>query len=238
MRFSVSAAALAAATLISLAPTLARAHVSITSGPGFANTSQVITFGVGHGCSGSDTYTVTVDIPAGVMSVRAEDSTFGKAKVTRDAAQNVISVTWQRTDADLIEADDNYYRLSIRAKLPDQPFTTLYFPTHQTCKKKSDGTVLPVVDWVGMTEDESHDAGTVEPAPAVAILPARKSGWNKVTVPIAIAKLDAFFGDALIVWKGTAAYSANMDTAAQIAATAGVTTLMALAAGDQIWVKY
>jgi hypothetical protein len=82
------------------------------------------------------------------------------------------------------------------------------------------------------------DAGTVEPAPGLLIVPAHVPGWNKVTVPAAVADLGVYFGDALIVWKGTAAFSANPATKDMIAGTPGVTALTSLAASDEIWVKY
>jgi len=47
--------ALSVVTGILLAPAIASAHISVASGPGFANTTQEIVFGVGHGCAGADT---------------------------------------------------------------------------------------------------------------------------------------------------------------------------------------
>ena len=64
-----------------------------------------------------------------------------------------------------------------------------------------------------------------EPAPALTVLPARQPGWNKYTVPVAVADLKPLFADAQIVWKDSAAYSANANTVAQIAGTAGVIVL-------------
>ena len=61
---------LAAALLVA---STAHAHVSIASGSAAANTSQEITFGVGHGCAGSDTYRVKIEIPAGVTSPTATE---------------------------------------------------------------------------------------------------------------------------------------------------------------------
>lgn len=77
-----------------------------------------------------------------------------------------------------------------------------------------------------------------EPAPALVVLPARQAGWNKLTVPVAVTDLSVLFADAQIVWKSSAAYSANAATLDQIKTTAGVSVLSALAAGDEIWVKY
>lgn len=210
---------------------LAQAHVSVASGPAFANTSQEVTFGVGHGCEGADTYSVRIEIPAGVTSVRPESNSFGKATVEKDDAGTIIAVIWQKAELDVLPADVEYYKLTMRLKAPDQPFTKLYFPAYQVCRA-ADGTMTNV-DWVAMTE--TADA---EPAPALSVLPARRAGWNKYTVPSAVADLGGFFNDALIVWRGSAAFSANPTTLELIKGTEGVSELSQLAAGDEIWVKY
>jgi len=224
----LTVAALLGVTGTLLAPALAGAHIGVPSGPGFANTTQEVSFGVGHGCAGADTYSVKIDIPAGVVSVRPLRSDFGKVSVEKNAAGDVTAVVWQKPDAELYDGDISYYKLSMRLKVPNQPFTALSFPVHQTCKA-SNGTVT-TVSWVGPSEPT--------PAPALKILPARKAGWNKYTVPADISDLSGFFSDAQIVWKGTAAYSPNAATAELAGGTSGVTELKELKANDEIWVKY
>jgi uncharacterized protein YcnI len=219
---------------ISLVAAIADAHIELASGPGFANASQEITFSVAHGCSGADTLSVRVEIPSGVTSVRTETSDFGKATVETDAAGIVTAVNWQKPDADLLPNDTAYYKLTVRLKVPNQPFTTIFFPAHQTCKN-SDGGVS-VVDWIATMA--APDGGGPEPAPALRIVPARTPGWNKFTVPVAVADLSVFFKDALIVWKGNAAYSSSTATADLIGTTSGVSKLTSLSANDEIWVKY
>jgi hypothetical protein len=60
-----------------------------------------------------------------------------------------------------------------------------------------------------------------------------------LTAGVAVGDFGAYFGDAQIVWKGTAAFSPNASVAELIPGTAGATTLAAdLAVGDEIWVKY
>jgi periplasmic copper chaperone A len=221
---------------VALLPAVVAAHVSIASGPGFANTTQEITFGVGHGCAGADTYRVRVTIPAGVTSVRPLRSDFGKVSVEKDAAGTIVAVSWQKADADALEADLAYYKLVIRLKVPDQPFKTIFFPALQTCRAAD--TTTSTVDWKMLPTDPIVDGGTDEPAPALVILPARRPGWNKYVVAQAVPDVATVFGDAQIVWKGTAAYSANPTTTELIASTPGVTALTALAANDEIWVKY
>ncbi len=213
----------------------AHAHISIASGPGFADKSQEISFGVGHGCEGADTWRVRVEIPEGVSSVRAVNTDFGKATVEKDDAGTVVAVVWQKPEELLNDGDTHYYKLTIRAKVPNAPFTLLHFPTHQTCRT-IDGTET-TVDWVG-TGAHGHDEGAEDPAPAMTILPPRLAGWNRFTVPAAIEDLAAMFGDARIVWKGTAAFSSNPLVTEMIGATPGVSGLEALSAGDEIWVLY
>jgi periplasmic copper chaperone A len=219
--------------LACLTPGLARAHVSITSGPAVANKTQEVTFGVGHGCAGADTSRIEIQIPSGVTSLRPMTSDFGPADIMTDDDGAVIMIAWQKSEEALLPADTQYYKLTLRMKAPDEPFTTLHFPTRQTCRAE-DGTET-VVDWVGLEESESEE---VEPAPALLVVPPSFPGWNRFTVPAAIGDLSVFFANALIVWRGSAAYSINPTTTDLIATTEGVTPLTALAAGDQIWVKY
>lgn len=215
----------------------ANAHIEVASGAAVANTTQVVTFGVGHGCSGADTYRVQIEIPTGVTSVRPMASDFGRATVETSSAGAVTSVTWQKSDTDALPADTSYYQLFLRLRPPDAPFTTIYFRAHQTCRSAT-GT-LSVVDWVGLPGATVPDGGTApEPAAALNLVPAHLPGWNRYTVAQEIPTLATFFRDALIVWRGTSAYSINPNTTSLITTTPGVTALTALHPTDDIWVRY
>jgi uncharacterized protein YcnI len=203
----------------------------VASGLGIANATQEVTFSVGHGCSGADTVAVSVEIPAGVSSIRPETSDFGQVDVETDAAGTVTLVSWHKSEA--AERDALFYKLAVRVKLPDAPFSTLYFPAHQTCKDANGA--LTTVDWVGIDEP---DGSTVEPAPALFVVPACFPGWNRFSVTEPVPDLSVYFKDAQIVWNGSAAYSINPNTVSLIQSTDGVTLLGSLAAGDSIWVKY
>jgi uncharacterized protein YcnI len=229
-----TSAALAAATTMAFT-SAASAHISVISGPAFADTSQEITFGVGHGCEGSDTLGVRVEIPAEIVSLRALNSDLGPAVVELDDAELVRAVSWEKNESSVLDADLNYYKLTVRVRVPNTPFVTLHFPTRQTCRT-ADGEEI-VVDWVS-TEPEETASEETEPAPALTILPKRFPGWNKFTVATPVANLSTFFGDAQIVWKGESAYSANPFTTELIGQTEGVSALESLEAGDEIWVKY
>lgn len=223
--------ALGALLAASLTTVAASAHVSISSGPAMANKSQEIVFGVGHGCEGADTSAVTIEMPAEVTSVRPMTSDFGPIAVAADDAGLVTAVTWTKIASTVLPADVAYYELSVRLKTPDQPFTTLFFPTHQTCTD-ADGNET-VVDWVAL--EETADA---EPAPRLIVVPQHFPGWNKFTTSEDIADLAAYFSDAQIVWQGDRAYSINPTTLELIGQTEGVTALNSLKGGDEIWVRY
>lgn len=218
----------------------AQAHISVTSGPAFAGKSQELTFKVGHGCAGADTYRLEVRIPEGVTGVRPLDSVFGKAVVSKDSASGrITSVTWTKAAADVLPGDTQLYKFTLSAALPDAPFTPLFFPTIQTCRAE-DGTES-VTEWVGTSTEHHRQTGgavaAANPAPYVFLLPPRTPGWNKYTVGQHVHDL-SLFNDAQIVWAGSAAYSANPSTLQLIEKEPDTQVLDAIHPGTDIWVKY
>ncbi len=230
-RFSVL---LGTATL--LASATAWGHVSLTTNGSYAGKSAILTFNVGHGCEGADTVGIDVSIPPEITALRAmNSSSFGDPTIVKDDAEIITNVVW--TKEAYRDTDDIFYQLGIRTTVPMAPFTSLYFPVKQTCMT-AEGEEL-VVNWAALPGAEPlEDGGAPEPAASMLILPPRMPGWNKYTVPVAIADVIPVFADAQIVWDGDAAYSSNPETAALIEAEAGVTTLTEIAADDVIWVKY
>lgn len=214
--------------------TVVEAHVSITSGPAASSKTQKITFGVGHGCSGADTIKIRVEIPAGVSSVRPLTSDFGKPTIEKTGT-TVTAVTWQKPDSDLQLDDVQYYELTLRARVDAPAFTTVLFKVYQTCRNAAnEETVVP---WI------ENPGGTGDPAPGLIVAPAHVPGWNKfvldATTTIPAASVAAYLGDALIVWRGSAAFSTNANTMAMVASTPGVTALTGdLKPGDILWAKY
>lgn len=236
---SISGILAASAVTLGLAST-ASAHVSISSGPAEANKSQVISFGVGHGCEDAaqkhlDTIKIRVTIPAGVTSVRALFSDFGKPTLIKNGT-TVTHVEWTKPRAELLDGDDSYYDLKIRARVPDAPFTKLKFDVEQTCQDSTTDAQI-VVNW-----DDAEDTADGSPAPQLVVIPVRSTtGWSEITVPRAVSQDDVptYLGGAQIVWRSMQAYSSNAATAAMIAATPGVTALSGgLAMGDKLWVRY
>lgn len=224
-----------AAISTALVATAAQAHVGITNPNVAAGSSQIIHFGVGHGCAGADTTRIVVTIPAEVTSVRGIPGTgFGEADVITDEAGLPLAVAWEKdTVRDL---DDAYYQLSLRISVPATPFATLYFPVTQTCRD-AEG-VETVVEWNALPGDPPPQGEEeASPAAALSIVPARSPGWNRYVAQSAIIDLSVF-KDAEIVWVGDAAYSSNQLTAELIANEEGVAQLVGIEPGAEIWVKY
>ncbi len=211
------------------------AHVSM-SGKATAGTSQLMTFGVGHGCEGpSDTISIEVHIPVEhVTSVRAMPGNggFGDAIITRNDDELISSVKWEKAEA--AEGDDRYYQFALRIGVPATPFQTLFFPTTQVCRNAEGEEIT--VEWAAEVTGHGSE-GDDPPAPSITTMPDRKPGWNKYEVEDEIHDL-SIFDDALIVWSGDAAYSSNEETVKQIEAEEGVDKLEAIEAGATIWVKY
>jgi periplasmic copper chaperone A len=238
MRRSFMSVAAALGCLLSAG--LAQAHVGVTASGPYANANVEASFNVGHGCENKyDTYSIKIRIPSGLTGLRmVENGSFASVTAERNAAGDVTTVTYTKAQSAVRAADDAYYKLILRFRLPNTPFATLYFPTTQVCKSQ-DGATTSTTEWVSTSAEHSADAGEAdEPAPALTVLPARAPGWNKYTAGSTKLEVAALFKDALIVWSGDAAYSANPNTVAQIAAEDGVEALETIEPGTEFWVKY
>lgn len=230
------------ALLALFVPSVASAHIGIPTGPALANTSgQKVTFAINHGCEVDedthlDTLSVKIDIPAGIdaKTVRAMASEVDASPTVVKNGEDVTSVTWTRDPADLQDGDVAYYEVTMRVKVLDVPFTKIPFVITQVCRPKNgnpDGSQDVTVVWEGAEP---------EPSPQLTVAPFHERGWNKITLAKDLTHDDvkAYFGDALIVWKGTSAFSSNGAISMLIPMTPGVTAIDGLAAGDEIWVKY
>lgn len=256
-RMKLSRIAGMVAVALGASVSVASAHVAVASGPATSGVSNIVTFQIGHGCDkvngandavSHDTLSLKITIPtdaAGnslVSSVRAIPNgqfTNPIAIETNDAG-GVKSVTFSKPESALTATDTQFYTVQLRFALKGgspvtntPAFSTLSFNAEQVCEDpatKAKKTVL----WDGV----DHGGGA-EPAASLIVVGARRPGWNQYTIATHIPDPSVFFSDAQIVWRDTAAYSANPLIAKAIAATAGVTTITAgIHPDDVIWVKY
>lgn len=181
-------AGLGAGALFALAaPLAAQAHVSVTPGEAAAGSITVVTFSVGHGCDGSPTTAIAVDIPEGILSVTPTvKAGYTVEKVMEDlpeATEGAHGETLTERVGQVVYtastplADGYRDTFDIQVLLPeDAAGETLRFPVLQTCAEgatnwneetPADGTEpehpAPVVV-VGEASDDAHDHGGADDA--------------------------------------------------------------------------
>ena len=162
---------LLAAALLFATP--AYAHVTLEGRQAAIGTWYKAVFAVPHGCAGSATTKIRVQIPDGVIDVKpmpkpgwnvevvkgkyAAPYDFHGAKVSEGAKE----VVWSGGKL----ADDNYDEFVISTYLTAilKPDTVLYFPTVQECEQG-------VNRWIDIPADAEHTHDTKSPAPGVKLI--------------------------------------------------------------------
>lgn len=212
----------------------ANAHVSVTNKL-YSNSYSQIEMTIPHGCDGFDTVKLEVTLPSGLPGVRPLDSEFGLATTEVDEEGNVTKITWKAKKT-LYESDSHAYSIAFRTKTPDAVFSTLYFPTVQTCLSPEGDELTS--EWVGINSGHDHEAESeVLPAPYAVLYPKVAPGWHQFTATDHLHDM-GIFNDAEIVWKGDEAYSANAHTMTMIEDDATATVLSEIHPAETFWVKY
>ena len=158
----------------------ASAHVSIAEGQVEAGSYSILTFGVPHGCDGSATTEVAIQVPEGVNAVTpTRNSLYMVEKVMEDldapitdshgneVTQRVAQIVYTATTP---LPDDQRDAFELSLQIPTDAASTLYFPTVQTCEQGETA-------WVQIPEEgqDGHDLDA--PAPSVDVVAAS----NEVT---------------------------------------------------------
>lgn len=164
---------LAAAAFILCAPgTLAHSTLEVQEAP--VNSFYKAVMRVPHGCEGSPTLRVRIQIPDGVIAVKPmpkADWTLETKKGKYDKSYDYFGEPMAEGVREIIWTgklpDEFYDEFVFRGKLTDslKPGAMLYFPTVQECEKGADR-------WIEIPA-EGTDPETYEfPAPGLKLLPA------------------------------------------------------------------
>lgn len=152
----------------------AAAHVSLETKQATVGASYKAVFTVPHGCAGSPTVKIRVQIPEGVIAVKPMpkagwtiDVVEGKYASEYDYHGNKVSsgvkeVAWAGGKL----PDKNYDEFVMHTVLTDKlkPNTTLYFPVVQECE-------TGVSRWIEIpAEGAGHSQEGKSPAPGVKLL--------------------------------------------------------------------
>jgi periplasmic copper chaperone A len=164
------------AAIGALAASSATAHITLENRQAAVGTSYKAVFAVPHGCAGSATVKIRVQIPEGVIAAKpmpkpgwnletvkgryAADYDYHGAK----SSEGVKEVVWSGGKL----PDDNYDEFVIATFLTGalKPNTTLYFPVVQECEQG-------VSRWIEIpaADEASHAHESKWPAPGVRLMP-------------------------------------------------------------------
>jgi periplasmic copper chaperone A len=163
-------------TFVTLAASSASAHVTLENRQTTIGSFYKAVFAVPHGCAGSPTVKIRVQIPEGVIAVKPMpkagwnvEAIKGKYAAEYDfhgskLSEGVKEVVWSGGKL----ADDNYDEFVLSTYLTGglKPNTTLYFPVVQECEQG-------ISRWIDIPAEGSaangHDGKS--PAPGVKLMP-------------------------------------------------------------------
>lgn len=148
----------------------ASAHISPSPSSAPAGQTTIVGFTIGHGCDGSPTRSVSIQIPAGVTSAKPKPKpgwrvTIQRGKLpvpVRDTDGNKIttgvrSVTWSGGGL----PDSLFDTFELRLAMPNTPGKTVYFPLVQRCSRG-------LYRWIKIPVAGKAEPDT--PAPGVALV--------------------------------------------------------------------
>jgi uncharacterized protein YcnI len=161
------------ATVLAASP--ASAHITLENRQASVGSYYKAVFAVPHGCAGSSTIKIRVQIPEGVIGIKpmpkpgwnletikgkyVAEYEFHGAKLS----EGVKEVVWSGGKL----ADDNYDEFVVSTFLTGglKPNTTLYFPVVQECEQG-------ISRWIDIPAEgrSGHDGGK-SPAPGVKLMP-------------------------------------------------------------------
>jgi len=160
--------------LFSFASSLSFGHVTMTSTAAESGSFTKLTFSVPHGCDGSPTTKITVQLPEGTTWVKPQVHYGWKIKTKKvqlakpaqqenhEITETISEVTW--TGGPL---EDQYMdEFGISVKLPETTAKILAFPVIQECKKG-------VLKWVEVPKDAKEVDSLKRPTPILEMQPAK-----------------------------------------------------------------
>jgi uncharacterized protein YcnI len=153
--------------------TTAFAHVTLAIKEAPVGAEYKAIFRVPHGCKGSATVKLSVEVPAGMIAAKPQPKSGWQIEIAKGAddrpdhrsavSEVVKAVTWSGGNL-----PDDYYDefvLSGRIDKALEPGTTLYFPVTQTCEQG-------IERWFDIPAAGEAARDHRSPAPSVKLLPA------------------------------------------------------------------
>jgi uncharacterized protein YcnI len=167
----------AAAFLMS---TGAQAHITLEEPAAVANTGYKAVLRVTHGCEGSPTHTVRVQIPAGFLGTKPIPKPGWKLELQRvklaepydshgrKIDETVSEVIWIAQSPEGFLADAHYDEFVLRGQTPAKP-GVIWFKVQQICEKGE-------LNWTDVPSTGSSAKGLKAPAARLEVLPGLSGG--------------------------------------------------------------
>ncbi|WP_374946330.1 YcnI family protein [Agreia sp.] len=182
-------------------PLSASAHVSVTPAATAAGSYTVLTFAVPHGCDGSATTSIAIDIPESILSVTPTiNPNWDVAKVMTPLATPATNAHGEATTervgqvvytAKTALADGYRDTFALSLQLPaDAAGTNLDFPVLQSCETGS-------TNWNEIPAEGADEDSVEHPAPSIAVTDAVETeGHGNPAGAVDTASSDASGSDA------------------------------------------
>jgi uncharacterized protein YcnI len=149
-----------AALVAALIAAAAQAHVTLADPLASAGSYYAGFFRVSHGCSGSPTVSIRIEIPPTIAIARPQPKPGWTLSVEKAApGGRVTAITWSGR----LEADQ-FDQFGMMLKLPDAP-GMLFFPTIQHCETGEN-------DWTARPAPGQDRHSLAAPAPTLEVTPA------------------------------------------------------------------
>ncbi len=168
----IGAATLGAAALACASASLAGAHVTVSPSEGAAGAYSVLTFSMSHGCEGSPTTQVAIEMPEQILSVTPSVNPNWTVETVMEDLENPVTDSHgteitERVSRVVYTAatplpDDLRDAFELSVRLPETAGETLAFPTVQTCQQGETA-------WVQLAAEGQDPDELDAPAPLLTV---------------------------------------------------------------------
>lgn len=172
--------ALLPALMLAMLVAPAAAHVALAQPQAAAGSSYSAVLRLSHGCAGSATHTVAVQLPAGfrgakpspkagwLLSVRRQVLAQPYDSHGRQVTEDVVEVVWTARSPEHFLADAWFDEFSVRGQLPLQA-GPMWFKLQQRCE-------IGQLNWTEIPASGTATGHLLAPAVLLEVLPATAGG--------------------------------------------------------------
>ncbi|WP_162893317.1 YcnI family protein [Microbacterium halotolerans] len=161
-KLTMGAAGIAVVTGMVLAPAAASAHIAVEpDGAPVAGTTRNLAFAIGHGCDGSPTTSIEIELPAeGISGVKPVVQAGWDIEIANDGDAGRPSAVTFTPDEPV--SDEMRAEVVLNVGLLSDASGTIAFPVEQTCEEGS-------LAWDEIAEDGQDPHDLELPAPVLEI---------------------------------------------------------------------